>query len=202
MDITRMVSLFVILSCGGIFAGMAVNVGISVPLKTVYQKTYPYSHQQEDLLLQLQQLDVEIKNLKQDRDDLESDIDRFYLNTKYNETSKSFSKEYNKIRFMENKIAAINRQIDDDNLARINLQKQWNAIRPDNHPLNEHVVYIVNHYNRSPFNLVLSDGFLVHKGSPYHYRYQEPKSHRSPPERVAPSKSDRLHNLRDRQLRP
>ncbi len=196
-----MVSLFIILSCGWIFAGVAVDVGIAVPVTTVSQKTYPYTQQQEELLLQIQQLDVEIKKLEQDRDTTEADIDQFYLENKYDETSQRFSKEYNKVRFMENKIAALKRQIEGDALQRIDLQKQWEAIKPDDRPIVDHVVFIETHYALSPFNLILSDGFLLHRGAHYRYRYQEPRGRRGSPVRVAPSKSDRLQNLKDRQLR-
>ena len=199
---TKHFLMLLTLSCGLIFPAVALEVSIVAPVKVIRQQNYPYSQQQEDILIQIQQLKTEINELKTDKDKLEADIDNFYLNNDYDENSKNFSQEYSKLHYKENKLASLKRQIDEEKAQLEDLQKQWEFNKPDNRPVAEHIVYIERNYGLSPFRLIISNGFIIRRGVPYHYQYREPKARHGVAIPSVSRREDFIHRKSERLRHP
>ncbi|MEK6556678.1 MAG: hypothetical protein AABZ14_00020, partial [Candidatus Margulisiibacteriota bacterium] len=97
--------------------------------------SYKYTREQEDLLIQIEQVQTEMTELKTKQDRLEARVDAFYEKNDLDENSAEFAAELRKIKYWELKIKDIDEKILLAKKELKDLQDQWLKIRRDNEPV-------------------------------------------------------------------
>jgi outer membrane protein W len=145
-------------------SSFTIGVDIQLPEYTQQSSTpkYAYSRYEEELLLEIQQTRKELDEMRKRRSDAQQQIDDFYLTA--DPKDPKFDEQYAPIKFLESKLAVMDRQIEKARDSLLELSKTWEKDHIVSQPVETHVVYLENNYRRSPYGLQMSNGYIVRPG--------------------------------------
>ena len=132
--------------------------------------TYQYTREQEALLVEMQQIRNEIKEIKLRSQQIEDELDFFYLSD-FDEKDSQFKKKYRQIQYLENKLKRLDRQLLQARNRLDSLKQRWDSTRRDQRSIQDHIGYLRQQYYYSPYGLHYRDGYFLYDDTPYHYRY-------------------------------
>lgn len=168
-----------------------VGLGFDLNARNEYRQpvtqtpsTYRYTQEEEGVLVEIDQIQSEIKEMKQKRKNLEYEIDQFYENNDFDEKSPEFIKEYRRIKHLEQKVSDLNDQISEAQRNLKDRQNSWQERHAETTTtVEENIVYLHKNYPASPFGLGFSSGYFIYNHNPYRYRFFQERAHRyaSPP---------------------
>jgi hypothetical protein len=156
-------------------------------------RLYPYSYEEEGILIDLQQLDREIILIKQDRRSMKKAINTFYRKYDSFENTNRFKTEYDEIKFLEGKVERLNKVLKKAEQNRKQLKKQWVQYRQDDQQVETHVTYIQKNYRYSPYHLRFNNRYITRKGSKYRARYYK-KNRTNKNKKIKSYKSKKIEN--------
>ena len=178
---------------------------------------YVYTKEQEKLLVEIQQAQAELKEMKTKSSQIDVELDNFYLRD-LNEVSPVLKEKYEQITYLENKQKRLDEQISQAQ-ARLNAFKvQWSKSQNDMRPVEEHITYLQNNYSYSPYGLRYNNGYFGYGRVPYQPQYSQylepvyPPVYYSPPatggsgvtivdrEELLNKKREYLLNLKNRRV--
>lgn len=159
-------------------SALTIGVGFDIPLRkksvtrAQTQTQYPYSEAEEKLLIQIQQVRTEIKEIETQLKTNQNTIDQFYATTTYDKYNPEFNDNYDRIKFLEKKQERLKDQLSAAQQELLKLQQSWTSYRPEPvSQVEEHVVYVEKHYHHSPHPIYYHNGFLTRTHQPYKRRY-------------------------------
>jgi opacity protein-like surface antigen len=116
-----------------------------------------YSDGEKQLLSQIQQVSDEIKKLQQKRDKINLKIQTFYVSTNEDaaiENSPEFADQFRKIKYLEGKVAEIEKKLDEDEKQLDFLNRQWQAGHSTQPPVEQHVMFMEDNLRSTDFRPV------------------------------------------------
>ncbi len=132
---------------------------------------YKFSSEEEELLIQIQQIQTELTQMKTKRKQMQEEIDIFYSSNEYDESNKDFTAKYNQAKFKESQIVIIDRKITEAQKNLDSLNQKWQTAHADNQPVETQVVYLQQNYVYSPYGVHYKNGFLYRRNSQPTMRY-------------------------------
>jgi hypothetical protein len=124
-------------------------------------ENYPYTEQQEKVLVSIQQTEYRLSKLEKARQTIKAETD-LLLEDKEKNRSRINELE-TQLHKLEQEIDSLNKRID-------KLQAKWNKISHDGKPILEHTYYIEKHYHVSPWDLRYRSGCLYHPFDDFYCR--------------------------------
>ena len=146
---------------------------------------YQYTRDEENLLVEIQQVKQEQAEIKIKLQQIEDDMDEFYLND-FIEQDPSFNIKYSRIKYLEAKQQRLDLQRSQAQARLDALTQRWDQLRKDTRPVEDHLVYVETNYSRSPYGLRYRNGYLLYDNGPYRYHYYEDVNLFPPPVFVIP----------------
>ncbi|MFA5928948.1 MAG: outer membrane beta-barrel protein [Candidatus Margulisiibacteriota bacterium] len=132
--------------------------------------SYQYTKEQEALLVEIQQVQGEIKEIKVKAQQIEDDMDEFYYND-FKANDPALKQNFQKIQYLETKQKRLDLQLVQAQNRLDALNQRWNVMRRDEKTAQDNIVILQQTYNNSPYGLRYRDGFLVYDNAPYQYHY-------------------------------
>jgi hypothetical protein len=131
-----------------------------------YPESYPYTEQQEKVLVSIQQTEYRLAKLKKARQAVKVEVDSLLKDKEKN--SPRISELEIQLHKLDQEIKGLNSRLD-------KLYAKWNKISHDRKPIIEHTYYIEKHYHVSPWDVRYRNGCLYHSVEDFYCR--DPRSY-------------------------
>jgi hypothetical protein len=160
-------------------------------------ESYPYTKQQEKVLISIQQTEYRLDKAKEAKRIIEDEIATLLADKQ--KTSQRISELRDNLNEIDSEIDKLTKRLNE-------LYQRWFKISYDKRPTIEHIRYIETHYYDSPWDIRYRNGCLYYPLEDYYCRFPEPyfpheKDHDTIEERHKRSEERRKHIQRYKKRR-